>query len=165
MREGNCNAVPKGAAFSVKISFFGHSDYEYDEEDEKAIIEKIDELVGDDPCDFLLGGIGAFDMFAKRCCIKYKQLLNPNVKLTLVMPYLDRKYNIKGYDDTVYPPLESVPKRLAIIRRNEWMVKESDNIIAYVWHYGGARNTLDIAKRKNKPIFNVALKQHPKFEL
>ncbi|MBQ6922498.1 MAG: hypothetical protein IJQ66_05345, partial [Clostridia bacterium] len=63
----------------------------------------------------------------------------------------------------VYPPLESVPRRLAIIRKNEWMVNESDYIIAYVWHYGGARNTLDIAKRKNKPIFNLALRKYPDF--
>ena len=85
--------------------------------------------------------------------------INPNVKPTLVLPYPDRQYYIKGYDDTAYPPLESVPRRLAIIRRNEWMVDESDYIIAYVWHYDGARNTLEIAKRKKKPIFNVALKK------
>ena len=152
----------KGRRFSMRISFFGHSDYEPNEDDKNAIIQKIDELVGDNPCEFLLGGIGAFDMFAKKCCLKYKRLLNSNVKLTLVMPYPDRKYIIKGYDETVYPPLESVPRRLAIIRRNKWMVNESDHIIAYVWHYGGARNTLDIAKRKNKPIFNVALNKYPK---
>ena len=147
----------------MKISFFGHSDYEPNEEDEDEIIQKIDELVFDNPCEFLLGGIGAFDMFAKKCYLKYKRLLNPHVKLTLVMPCPDRKYNIKGYDDKVYPPLESVPRRLAIIRKNEWMVNESDYIIAYVWHYGGARNTLDIAKRKNKPIFNLALRKYPDF--
>ena len=135
----------------MKISFFGHSNYESNKEDEDEIIQKIDELVGDDPCEFLLGGIGAFDVFAKKCCLKYKRLLNPNVKLTLVMPYPDRKYNIKGYDDTV--PLESVPRMLAIIRRNKWMVNESDHIIAYVWHYGGARNNLDIAKRKKQADF------------
>ena len=78
--------------------------------------------------------------------------------MTLVLPYLNRNYNITGYDEYVYPPLETVSQRLAIVKRNEWMVEQSDYIIAYVWHYGGARNTLDFAKRKNEPIFNFALR-------
>ena len=58
-----------------------------------------------------------------------------------------------GYDSTVYPPLESVPRRFAISRRNEWMVSESDVVVAYVIRgFGGAPRTLDYARRKKKPI-------------
>ena len=58
-----------------------------------------------------------------------------------------------GYDETVYPPLESVPKRYAISRRNEWMVRESDIVIAYVIRgFGGAAKTLEYAQRKKKRI-------------
>lgn len=148
----------------MTISFFGHSDYEPNVQDKMAILKKIDELVGDAPCEFLLGGYGSFDLFARKCCLEFKKI-NPNVKLTLVIPYLNRNYFVKGYDDTVYPPLEKVPNRLAISRRNEWMVEQSDYIIAYVWHFGGARNTLNIAKSKKKPIFNFALRKYHKFEL
>lgn len=147
----------------MTISFFGHSDYKPNEEDKMAIIRKIDELVGDESCEFLLGAMGSFDLFARKCCLEFKTI-NPNVKLTLVLPYLNRDYNIKGYDESVYPPLEKVPQRLAIVKRNEWMVEQSDYIIAYVWHYGGARNTLDYAKRKRKPIFNIALRKYPDYE-
>ena len=141
----------------MRISFFGHHDYIANEEDQYAIVCKLDELVGDNYCEFLLGGIGKFDTFARRCCLEYKKL-NTNVKLILVLPYLDRHYEVEGYDDSVYPPLEKVPKRLAIVRRNEWMVDQSDYIIASVWHYGGARNTIDYAKQKKKKIINFALK-------
>ncbi|MBP5467478.1 MAG: hypothetical protein J6Y43_07965 [Clostridia bacterium] len=148
----------------MKISFFGHHDYEPDEKDKDAIISKLIELDNDEPIEFLLGGIGAFDMFARRCCLKYKKL-NSKVKLTLVLPYLNRDYGIKGYDESVYPPLETVPQRLAIVKRNEWMVEQSDYIIAYVWHYGGARKTFDFAKRKHKPIFNLALRKYNDLKL
>lgn len=144
----------------MKISFFGHHDYNPDEEDQDAIIAKLTELVDYNPCEFLLGGIGEFDMFARRCCLKYKKI-NPNVKLTLVLPYLNRDYGIKGYDESVYPPLETVPQRLAIVKRNEWMVEQSDYIIACVWHCGGAKNAIEYAKRKKKQVFNFALKKYP----
>ena len=63
-----------------------------------------------------------------------------------------------GYDGTVYPPLESVPRRFAISRRNEWMVQESDTVVAYVTHgWGGAAKTLDYARRKNRRIILCGL--------
>ena len=133
----------------MKISFFGHSDYEPDENDIDAIISKLKDIVGDNSCEFLLGGIGAFDMFAKRCCLIYKEI-NPNVKLTLVLPYLNRNYKTEGYDESVYPPLETVPQRLAIVKRNEWMIEQSDYIIAYAWHSGGAEMLLTMLKEKRR---------------
>lgn len=137
------------------ITFFGHSDYLSSEEDEKAIMDILYNTVEGKECEFLLGGYGTFDGFAKRCCLKYKEV-NPNVKLTLVLPYLDREYFLDGYDDSVYPPVESVPKRFAIAARNAWMVEKADIVIAYVFHCGGAKTALEIAKRKNKIIYNVA---------
>ena len=57
------------------------------------------------------------------------------------------------YDVTIYPPLENVPKRLAIIKRNEWMVDHADVIVAYVLHeWGGASTMLQYAVRKGKEI-------------
>lgn len=79
---------------------------------------------------------------------------HPTIKLILVLPYLNSSMMTEGYDETVYPPLESVPKRFAISRRNEWMVRESDIVVAYVTHgWGGAAKTLEYARRKKKQIF------------
>ena len=73
------------------------------------------------------------------------------------MPYLDRTFNEGLYDDSTYPPLEEVPRRYAISRRNEWMVDQADVVVAYVDHgWGGAAKTLEYAKRKNKRIINIA---------
>ena len=74
-----------------------------------------------------------------------------------MLPYLNREYNTDLYDDTTYPPLEEVPARFAISRRNEWMVDNADVVVAYVTHdWGGAATTLQYAKRKKKRIISVA---------
>ena len=53
------------------------------------------------------------------------------------------------FDGTIYPDIENVPPRFAIIKRNEWMVKQSDFMIAYVnYPWGGAYKTLQYAERK-----------------
>ena len=76
-----------------------------------------------------------------------------HIRLVLVLPYLDSALSREGYDETVYPPLESVPRRYAVLRRNEWMVQRSDVIVAYVLHsWGGAAKTLDYARKKKKII-------------
>ena len=57
------------------------------------------------------------------------------------------------YDGTLYPPLEKVPRRFAISKRNEYMVNEADVVVAYVTYgWGGAATTLAYAKRKKREI-------------
>ena len=71
----------------------------------------------------------------------------------LVIPYLNREYDEEMYDYTLYPSLETVPPRYAILRRNEWMVSEADVVIAYVTHgWGGAAKTLEYARRRGKKV-------------
>ena len=63
----------------------------------------------------------------------------------------------KLYDEIAYPPLENIPPRLAIIKRNEWMIDKADIIIAYVeYSYGGAYKAFEYAGKKQKRIFNLA---------
>ena len=62
---------------------------------------------------------------------------------------------VLGYDSTVYPPLETVPRRFAISHRNRWMVETSDVVVAYVLHdWGGAAATLRCARKKKKQIIS-----------
>ena len=58
-----------------------------------------------------------------------------------------------GYDWTVYPGLENVPRRFAISHRNRYMVDKADFVVAYVTHsWGGAAQTLEYANQKKKSI-------------
>ncbi|OUO31518.1 hypothetical protein B5F88_18105, partial [Flavonifractor sp. An306] len=66
---------------------------------------------------------------------------------------LNTRRDTSGYDRTVYPPLETVPRRFAISHRNRWMVEYVDVVVSYVLHdWGGAATTLQYAKRKKKRI-------------
>ena len=65
--------------------------------------------------------------------------------------------HLRLYDSVVYPPLEQVSLKFAISKRNEWMISQSDLVIAYVEHsFGGAYQGLHYAQRKGKRIVNLA---------
>ena len=101
---------------------------------------------------FYLGGYGDFDSMAASVVWEQKQKY-PEIESLLVLPYLDSSLNRNGYDGTTYPPLEKVPRRFAIIKRNEWMVDNSSVLVGYVlYEWGGAVKTLKYAQRKKKEI-------------
>ena len=144
------------------ITFCGHSDFLFsDEEKEKLKQILINEITKNPTCKFYLGGYGDFD----RLCLRtLKDLKNdfPDIELIFITPYLDKNYSKlefakNHYDDVIFPPLESVPRKFAILKRNEWMVEEADLVIAHVMYsWGGAVKTLEYAKRKKKTIINLA---------
>jgi len=53
--------------------------------------------------------------------------------------------------------IESVPRKFAILKRNEWMVDSAELVIAYVkYSWGGAAKTLEHARKRKKQINNLA---------
>lgn len=102
----------------------------------------------------ILAAMGAFDLPANEVLCELK--CQYHIHTSLVLPYLDRVYMSEMYDDTIYPPLEGVPRRFAISRRNEWMVDQADVVVAYVNHgWGGAAATLRYTERKKKRIVEI----------
>lgn len=147
------------------VTFCGHGDYRKNAEDEQKILEILEREVGDNECEFFLGNYGLFDSFACSCATKFKAT-HPNARLIFVTPYMDEKY-IKSktelnhnFDQIVYPPLENVPKKFAISRRNEWVVDSADVVIACVsYSFGGAYKTYSRAKKKGKKLYNISGKE------
>ena len=138
------------------VTFCGHKDVFEKEQLTQRVQQIIEQLIGEGATLFLLGGYGGFDSVAA-VAVKEAKLQHPEIHSTLVLPYLDRTFNEDLYDDSTYPPLEEVPRRYAISRRNEWMVDQADVVIAYVDHgWGGAAKTLEYARRKKKRIINIA---------
>ena len=120
-----------------------------------AVDETLRGLVSEGADYFLLGGYGGFDSLAAHVVYDLKRD-NPQIHSTLVIPYLNRDYDTKLYDDTTYPPLEGVPLKFAISKRNEWMVDQADVVVAYVQHsWGGAAATLRYAESKHKRIIRI----------
>ena len=142
------------------VTFCGHSNlFDSDGSISAKLVEVLAQLIAEGADQFYLGGYGAFDSLAAKT-VKELQKEHPQIHSTLVLPYLNRDYNETLYDDTTFPPLEKVPRRYAISRRNEWMVDQADVIVASVDHgWGGAAKTLEYAQRKKKRIINLGTKE------
>ena len=136
----------------MKVTFCGHSDVSNPKEVRAWLYEKVEQLIQLDADMFLLGGYGAIDRMAASVVWDLKQKY-PQIQSVLVKPYLDREMDESKYDWTVYPGLETVPRRYAISHRNRYMVDEANFVVAYVLHsWGGAAQTLEYANQKKKSI-------------
>lgn len=139
----------------MTVSFFGHGSIYYSFETEQLLVSQIESLIKKGAVNFLSGGYGNFD------CLVAKSLFNlktkyPFINSTLVIPYLNKAHDLHWYDSTLYPDLETIPKKLAVIYRNRWMIEHSDVVIFYVAHnLGGAYDAMKYARKLNKPIINL----------
>ena len=143
------------------ISFCGHSNFIQSDNDKDVVIDIIKKIAKNKPVDFYLGGYGNFDTFALSCAIKYKET-HKNTKICFITPYigkwLDKRKNVikENFDVVIYPELEQIPQKFAILKRNEWIAKNSDYIFAYVsTHFGGAYRMLLYAHKHKKTYFNL----------
>ena len=140
----------------MRVTFCGHGKLTYTEETRKLLRDTIEKLISEGADEFLLGGYGAFDAMAARIVKELKEKY-PHIRSVLVIPYIDREYDRNLYDCSEYPPIEQVPKRFAILKRNEWMVDQSEILVAYViYDWGGAVKTLEYAVRRKKRVLNIA---------
>ena len=149
----------------MTITFFGHGSMYYNDNIENLVAETIKKHIdADKKTTFLCGGYGDFDNMCANICRQLKKDY-PLIEVVYVTPYIStaqqRKIKelieYKLYDSTLYPPIEKVPYRYAIIKRNEWMAENADLLIVYVKHeHGGAYNVFRHAKKKGKTIINIA---------
>lgn len=148
----------------MTISFLGHSSISCKEKAETVVKEQLLNIIREDEhITCYNGGYGEFDDICARVCRELKKI-HPHIELVYVTPYIRLSDQIKikemqdmgMCDSSIYPPIEKVPFKFAISKRNEWMVCNSDIIIAYVnRRHGGAYKSLQIAKRKKKKIVNI----------
>ena len=136
----------------MTVTFCGHREVYQPDLVRRWLISEVDAAIQDGAQIFLLGGYGAFDAMAAGVLREAKKE-HPNIESILVLAYLNQKVDVSEYDGTTYPPLERVPRRFAIAKRNQWCVTQCDRLIAYVTHdWGGAASTLAYAKRNRKEI-------------
>lgn len=102
--------------------------------------------------EFIVGNYGGFDHIAAKAVIAAKER-HPGITLSMLIPYHPAERSIEpppGFDNTFYPPgMEKVPRRLAIVRANRYMVDHVDYLIAYAWHpASNARELVEYAKKR-----------------
>ena len=110
--------------------------------------------------DFVVGRYGSFDRLAARAVLEAKRN-HADVTLTLLMPYYRTDANPlpDGFDGSLFPDgLETVPKRAAILRANQYMIHHCDYLIAYdVGRIGNTQTLVYQARRiKGLQIDNIA---------
>ena len=150
------------------ITFCGHRNVP----DSKYATERLTEIItalfmevtaDNAPISFYCGGYGEFDRLAEKVVeTVHKNFPNTSCEKLFITPYITQSYQRRNeqmkqrFDDIIYPPIENVPCRYAIIRRNEWMIDAADVVIAYVrYSWGGAARSLAYAKRKGKTIIMI----------
>lgn len=139
----------------MKVTFCGHRSIENVDEVKEWLRDVVKTLILSGADTFYLGGYGAFDRIAA-AVVQENKHQHPQIASVLVLAYLNQKTESE-YDTTLYPPLENVPMRFAISKRNQWMVDQSEVVVAYVqYRWGGASATLDYAMRKGKKVIQYS---------
>ena len=107
---------------------------------------------------FYVGNHGDFDFLVIKT-LKNLKMQYPNISYSIVLAYLPQKKNISDlldYSLTIYPDgLGKVPYKLAIIKRNQWMIEHSDMAVVYVKNsFGGAAQFKELAEKSGKKVIN-----------
>ena len=101
--------------------------------------------------EFVVGHYGNFDAMALGAVRKAKER-HPEVTLTLLLPYYPFPGDTSGYDRTYYPEgMELIPKPYAIVRANEYMIRNSGYLICYDrGEIGKTRDFVALARKQEK---------------
>lgn len=144
-----------------RVSFIGHrevEDFRFVEEQVTLIVTELIETK--EYVEFYVGRNGDFDILVASVIKRVKNELGScNNSFILVIPYAlaDTEYYEKYYDEVLYPSeLYDIYFKSAITKRNEWLVENSDMLVAYVTHNkGGAAHCLKKAIERNIEIRRV----------
>lgn len=122
-------------------------------------------MLQDNSFTFYIGGMGDFDRLCATAVWQLKTLYpQKDIHLILVLPYRtkqlqhDQAYLYTQYDDIIIPvELLAVHPKAAILKRNFWMIDQSDILLSYVLHnWGGAYKSKQYAQKKNISIIELS---------
>ena len=105
---------------------------------------------------FLVGIKGKFETLSHKM-MEQIQCDYPNIKIMLVIAYeRDLEKVAYKFDDIYYPPQAEFGYRgWSIAKRNDWIIDQTDYVIAYNEYQGRAYNYCKKAKRKGKIIIGL----------
>lgn len=140
-------------------SLFGNNDINFDyDKMKKAIISVIETKK---ITEFYIGHNGHFDARSRTCLLEIKKQY-PQIKIYVVIAYFDKIEEFKhneieyaGIDGFIYPDIENIPTKYAIIERNKWMIKNSSFIIFYIDFIHHADKLMHFAILKKKNFINL----------
>ena len=148
------------------VCFFGHREIDNPLEVEEQLYDIVLHLLkSKEYVEFLVGRNGEFDQLVSSTVRRVKRnYRDDNSALMLVLPYLTAEYenNHQSFHE-YYDEIEICQDaaeghyKAAIQVRNREMVDRSDLVVCYIEHNsGGAFQTVQYAKKKNKEIVNLS---------
>lgn len=123
---------------------------------EKALEKTIINLIKEGYDEFFVGEDGYFERLAK---IKLLELRKKySIKIVRVLTYYKEKEELEEYDEIIYPPLESVYYKRKIIKKNQWMIDNSEVLVcnAPSVQTSGAYMALKYAIMKGKEVVELS---------
>ncbi len=140
-------------------TFFGHEDTP--DRIREPLTKTIKKLIEKRAANtFYVGNQGKFDALVYSVLKELKKEY-PQIEYYVVLAYMPLRKNDlceNFYSCTIYPDgLERTPAKIAISKRNEWMIKKSDIVISYV--VDKARRSykfVEYARKHNKEVINLA---------
>lgn len=146
--------------------FAGHSQLYGAEDIYDKLLSVIEKLITDENIsEFWVGNYGAFDRLSAKA-VRELKIKHPEIQLNLVIPYLTSEINeykeqyYKDFDNILIADMpEKTPKKVQIIKSNQYMIRNSKILVCYVKHsFGGTAKTFEYAsKREHIEIINLAL--------
>nr|WP_316618710.1 hypothetical protein [uncultured Ruminococcus sp.] len=135
-------------------TFFGHRDCP------SSIKEKLHEEIERLICHhgvetFYVGTQGNFDRIAYSVLAELRKRYQ-HIKVYRVLAYMPKPGETDTADTIVSEGIENTHPRYAIVYRNNWMIDNSDYVIAYVTHpTGGAYQAVERVKKKGKILIKI----------
>ena len=139
----------------VACTFFGHRDCS--DSLKPRLQSVIIDLITNHGVDmFYVGNQGAFDRLVRGVLREIAQE-HLRIQYAVVLAYTPSGRPAADTADTMLPEgIELVHPRYAISWRNNWMLQQSDFVVAYVAHpWGGAAQYVQKANRSGKTVINL----------
>ena len=138
--------------------FFGHRDTP--ESVRHQLYRQVQTLIEDGTLMYYVGNHGSFDSIVLNVLRDIKKIY-PQISYAVVLSRLPNRPEPQSLikpEETLFPEgMENVPRRLCIVRRNDWMLKQADTVICYIQHYsGGSGKMVEKAVKQGKRVINIA---------
>ncbi len=143
-----------------KCAFFGHRDlFGKSEQIADVLHHIIIDLIHHGVDVFYVGNHGEFDILSSKIACDLKTIY-PQIQVVVVLCYPNELQYLKcQFTDFIMPvEIEKAPKRASIIKRNQWVVDNTDCVVCYICDkIGGAYRAVQYAQKHKKKIINLNL--------
>ena len=143
----------------MNCTFFGHRDAT--EEVKPKLREIILNLLKSGRVErFFVGNNGNFDLYVQNILQELKEN-GVGVHFDIVLSSIGEKAVSDNQNETIFPEeLANAIPRFAISKRNDWLIKNSSILIAYVkYSFSNSGKLIEKAQKRGLEVINLVLKK------